>query len=91
MQEGDVQTLGTLAWLLVYEADTLLADLSQCVGHTIFYAECYVVNALVALVQPLLDSALRRCGLQQFQLHLTAAQEGGLYFLVLYNFSCITL
>ena len=91
MQEGDVQTLSALTRLLVDETNALLADLGQCVGYAILYAECYVVYALVALVQPLLDGALRRCWLQQFQLHLTAAQEGCLHFLVLYNFSCITL
>ena len=79
MQEGDVQLLCALARLLVDETNALLADLSQCVGYAVLYAECDVVYTLVALVQPLLNGALRRCWLQQFQLHLTAAQEGSLH------------
>ena len=59
MQEGDVQTLGTLAGLLVDEAYALLADLGQTLGHTVLHAERYVVYALVALVEPLLDGAFR--------------------------------
>ena len=91
MQEGDVQTFGTLAGLLVNEAYALLANLCQCFGYTILYAECYVVNTLVAFVQPFLDGALRRCGLQQLKFNLAALQEGGLYFLVLYRLNGITL
>ena len=55
MKEGNVQTLSTLAGLLINEADTLLADLGKTFGNTIFYAECYMMNAFVALVKPLLD------------------------------------
>ena len=59
VQEGDLQTVGTLAGSLVDEADALLADLSQSVGYAVLYAESYVVYAFVALVEPLLDGALR--------------------------------
>ena len=58
MQEGDVQTLSALAGSLVDQANALLADLSQCVSNTVLDAECYVVNTLVALVEPLLDVLL---------------------------------
>jgi hypothetical protein len=58
MQESNIQALGTLARLLVNQTNALLADLSQPLGDTILYTEGYVVNALIALIEPLLDSAL---------------------------------
>ena len=91
MQESDVQVLSTLARFLVNQTDTLLADFSKCVGNTIFYAECHMMYTFVALVKPFLNGALRRCWLQQFQFYLTALQEGGLYFLVFYNFCLVNL
>ena len=91
MQEGYIQVLCTLAWLLVNQTDTFLADFSQCIGNTVLYAEGNVMYTLVAFVKPLLDRALRRCGLQQFQFHFTTLQEGGLNFLILYRFNGITL
>ena len=91
MQECDVQTLGTLAGLLVDEAHTLFTDFGESTGHTVLNAESYVMHTLVALVKPFLNGALGRCRLEQFQLHLTAAKEGGLHLLVLYYFCCITL
>ena len=91
MEEGNVEAFGALAWSLVNEADALLADLGQSFGYTVLNAEGYVVHALVALVEPLLDGALGACRLQEFQLHLTALQESGLYFLVFYNLDVVTL
>ena len=91
MQEGDVQSLGTLARCLVNETQPLLVALGQCVGYTVLYAEGYVVYALVALVEPLLDSTLGRCRLQKLKLNLAALQESGSYFLVFYYFNVVTL
>ena len=91
MQEGNVQTFSALTRFLVNQTHALLADLSQSFGYTVFHTEGYMVNALVAFVEPLLDCALGTCRLQQFQLHLATAQEGGLHFLVFHYFSCITL
>ena len=59
MQESDVKALGTLARSLVNEADTLLANLSQGIGYAILNTEGNMVNTLVTLVEPLLNSALR--------------------------------
>ena len=73
MQEGDVETLGTLAGLLVDEAHTFVADLSQGIGHPILNAEGYMVHTLVTLVEPFLNGALGRCGLQQFSPHFRKA------------------
>ena len=58
MEEGDVQPLSTLTGLLVDQAHALLRYFCQTFGNTVLYAECYVVNTLVALVEPLLDGAL---------------------------------
>jgi len=58
MQEGDVQALGTLTRLLVNEAYALLRHFCQTFGNTVLYAESYMVNTLIALVEPLLDGAL---------------------------------
>ena len=58
MEEGDVQAFGTLAGLLVNQAYALLRHFCQTFGNTVLYAECHVVNTLVALVEPLLDGAL---------------------------------
>jgi hypothetical protein len=59
MQEGNVQTLGTLARLLVNQTHALLRYLGEAFSHTVLYAESYVVYTLIALVEPLLDGALR--------------------------------
>ena len=59
MQEGDIQALSALTRCLVDETYALLADFCQRVGNTILDAECYMVNALVALVEPLLNCAFR--------------------------------
>ena len=91
VEEGDVQAFGTLAGLLVDEAHALLADLGECVGNAVLDAEGDVVYTLVALVEPLLNGAFGRCGLEELELHLTALQEGGLHLLVLDDFRCITL
>ena len=91
MEEGDVQPLSTLTGLLVDEAYALLRNFGKTFGHTVLHAEGYVVYALVALVEPLLDGALGACRLQQLQLHLATAQESGLHLLVFNNFCCITL
>ena len=91
MQEGNVQTLGTLAGLLVNEANSLTVTLYEGFLHAILYAECNVVYALVTFVEPLLDGAIGACRLQQFQLYLATFQESSLYFLVFYYFCCITL
>ena len=58
MEEGDIQTLSTLAGLLVDQAYTLFRNLCQTFGNTVLYAECYVMNTLVAFVKPLLNGAL---------------------------------
>ena len=59
MQESNVQTFGTLTWLLVDEADTLAVALGQCVGYTVLDAESYMVDTLVTFVKPFLNGALR--------------------------------
>jgi len=72
MEEGDVQPLSTLAGSLVNQTDTLLRNFSEGIGNAVLNAEGYVMNALVAFVNPLLDSALWGCWLQQFEFHLAA-------------------
>ena len=59
MQEGNVQAFGTLARFLVDQAHALLRYYGETLGHTVLYAEGHVVHTLVALVEPLLDGALR--------------------------------
>ena len=90
VEEGDVELLGTLARSLVDEADALAVALCQSIGHTVLNAESHVVHTLVALVEPLLDGALGRCRLKQFELCLAALQEGCLHLLVFYYFYYIS-
>ena len=59
MEEGDIQTLCTLTGSLVNQTNTLFTNFCQCVSHAVFNAECNVMNPLVTLVEPLLNSALR--------------------------------
>ena len=65
MKEGNVQLLGTLAWSLVNQTNALFGYFCQRICYTVFDAESDVMNTLVTFVKPLLNSALRRCGLQQ--------------------------
>ena len=91
MEEGDVQVLCALAGSLVDEAYSLLVAFGQGVAHAVFDAEGHVVYSVVAFVEPLLDGAFGRGGLQQFEFHLAALQEGGLHFLVGHLFNGVTL
>ena len=50
-----------------------------------------MVYTLVTFVKPLLDGALRRCGLEKFQLHFATLQECSLNLLVFYDLYCIAL
>ena len=59
MQEGDVQVLSTLTRSLVDQTYALLADFCQGIGYSVLNAESHMVNTLVALVEPLLNRALR--------------------------------
>jgi hypothetical protein len=59
MQESNVQALGTLTRLLVNQANALLRYFSETVGYTVLNAESNMMYTLVALVEPLLDGALR--------------------------------
>ena len=85
MQERDVETVGSLAGGLVYEAQAFLVAHGESLAHSVLHLECYVVYTAAAVVQELLYCALGACGLQQFKLHLAHLQEGGLHLLVLYN------
>src|SRR5574344_368145 len=91
MKECDIEILGTLAWSLVNQAQSLFITLCQCIGNAILNTESHMVNTMVALVEPLLDCALRRCRLKQFELHLSTFQECGLHLLVGHFLYCITL
>lgn len=91
MQESNLQAVCTATGSLVDKADTLGIALSQRIGNTILNLEGYVVNALAAIVQELLNGALGACGLQQLNLDLTNLQEGGLYLLILYYLLLVEL
>ena len=91
MQEGNVQTIGTLARSLVNEAYALLVTHGKSFAHTILHLECYMMNATSAVVQELLYGALGACGLQQFQFNLANLQEGSLYLLVFHHFGLVDI
>ena len=91
MQECDVEVLSTFARSLVDETNTLAVAFSQRISYTILNAECYVVNALVAFVQPFLNGTLRRCGLKELKFNFTALEKSGLHLLVFHFFYGITL
>ena len=66
MQERDVETVGSLAGGLVYEAQAFLVAHGESLAHSVLHLECYVVYTAAAVVQELLYCALGACGLQQF-------------------------
>ena len=89
MQEGDVQTLSTLAGLCVNNAATLLLYLVQCILYAILNGKCDVLDAATAtiLLDELADSALGGSTLKELNLGLTYLEESGLYLLVSYFFN----
>ena len=91
MQEGNLKTIGPLAGSSIDEADAFLIALSQRIGYAILNAECHMVYALVAFVQPLLNSAFGASGFKKFQFHLTHLKESGLYLLILDDLGLIAL
>ena len=91
MQESDVEVLCALAWSLVDKAYALFVTLCQSIGNTVLYTESNVVNTMVALIEPLLYGALRRCWLEKLKLNLATLEESSLHLLVFHYFHCVTL
>ena len=91
MQESDVQLLGAKAGSGVNQAYALAFNLYEGFLHAVLYAEGYVVNTLVAFLQPLGDRTLGACALEELELDFSAAQERCLNFLVGYLLSGIML
>ena len=77
MQESDMQTVGTITGSLVDEADALAVAHGECFAHTVFNLEGNMMNALSAVVEELLNSTLRACGFQKFQLNFSAHSHIG--------------
>ena len=92
MQEGDVQTFGTLAGSLVDETDAGFLSFFE-VTFKVLDGESDVVHTTLAVV--LLDEsgdgALGAGGLQTLDFGLSATQEGGLHLLVDEFFNGIAL
>ena len=91
MQESDIQVLSSLTRSLVDKTYSLSITLCQCICHAILNAESNVVNTMIALVEPFLDSTVWRCRLQQFQLNLTTLQKSCLHLLIRNLFYCVAL
>lgn len=91
VQECNHHVFSTWTWSLIDEAQTLCVALSQCVGHSVFYSECYVVNTASAVLKEFGNCTLRACWLKEFEFYFAYLQESGLYFLVSYFFYCVAL
>ena len=91
MQESNIEAFSTFTRSLVNQANALTIAFGKCFGNTVFNAECNMMNALVAFVEPFLNGALRRCGLKQLKFYLATFQECGLYFLVGHFFNGVAL
>ncbi len=58
MQECNVQLFGTFSRGCVDQADSFAVTFGESFGHAVFDAECHVVYAFVAFVEPFLDGAV---------------------------------
>ena len=91
MQECNHHVLGTWTWSLVDKAQALCIAFCQCVGHTVFYGKCYVMNAASAIVEEFCYGTLRACWFKKLKFHFAYFQESGFYFLVGYFFNGVAL
>ena len=80
-----MQSVCTITWSLVDEADTLAVAHSESLANAVFYLEGNMVYALTTVIEELLYGTLGACWLQEFQFHLANLEEGGFYFLVFYS------
>ena len=91
MEESDSHLLSACSWSLVDETNALTFCFNESLCYAVFYRECYMVNALATLFEPLSYSAFRACRLKEFELCLTYLKEGSLYFLVSNLFDSVAL
>ena len=88
MQESDVQAFRAFAWSLVYQADTGVFYFSQCVCHTVFDGESYVMDACTFVFDELGNGAFGRSRFEKFDFSIAYFQKSGSYFLV---FHCLNV